>query len=102
MLVFRNVSFFFFLLSSTVNKTVEQEKLFKMKTNIVGTFFERFQCGLVSVSGTNPMHVKWHKVSFFENNLILVTKFIVCSGNHFTEGGRQKVGAWSAALAVSC
>ena len=35
---------FFFLLFTflTVNKTVQQEKLLKMKTKIVRTFFERF------------------------------------------------------------
>ena len=49
------VSFFFYLFSLTVNKTVQQEKLLKTKTNIVGTFFEQFQCGLVLDSGINPM-----------------------------------------------
>ena len=50
-LSFLPVSFFFYLLSLRVNKTVQQGKLFKAKT----TFFEQFQCGLVLVSGTNPM-----------------------------------------------
>ena len=49
------VSFFFYLFSLTVNKTVQQEKLLKMKTNIIRMFFKRFQCGLVLVSGTKPM-----------------------------------------------
>ena len=53
-LSFLPVSFFFYLLSLTVNKTIE-EKMWKTKTNIVRTFFERFQCGLVVVSGTSPM-----------------------------------------------
>ena len=36
-LFFLPVSFFFYLVSLTVNKTVQQEKLLKTKTNIVGT-----------------------------------------------------------------
>ena len=72
---FLPVSFFFYLLSLTVNKTVQQEKLLKTKPNIVGTFFERFQFQFL-VSGTNPM-LSGRKWSFFENDLNLATKFII-------------------------